>query len=363
MKTLVYQPLLDMIEAKIEQGQLDPGDQVGTEMHLVNTLGISRDSVRRGVDKLVQKGLIERRPGKGLFVKQATSLRSIQIIVPNMLQEQSALIARGAKLAGDKLGAKVHTIDACGSLQQSIQAIRQLPQSKTHGALISLYQDTRFIEAVFELKLSGYPFVLMDQMTDKIDVPMVSADNYKGGYEAGQYLIEKGHTNIGYIGDLKADTIRRRMEGMRDAILDAGLPFDRTKVMQLPINDLLGDWSQAIQICIKQLINREDKPSAIFCHNDEVVAYACHFLKKQGYNIPHDISVMGFDGNSLGQWLDPPLTTVQQPSEQIGRVAMSMLMDLLDNKTNTNNRKFKQLLPTTLIKRESVTLNQCKVMA
>lgn len=84
-----------------------------------------------------------------------------------------------------------------------------------------------------------------------------------------------GHERIGFIGDLVAHTTRDRLDGLRDAISDSGLVFDRSLVIDLQEEDnRLGDWSQQVARCTRQLLRREDRPTAVFCSCDAVAAHA-----------------------------------------------------------------------------------------
>src|SRR5437763_13318209 len=95
---------LDEIEAlrtSIQKGHLEPGEMVGTESAFAQKWGLARNTVRRAVDTLIRDGLLERRPGKGLFVKlPSTVARAVQVIVPNLAWEHTLQIARGAQQAG-----------------------------------------------------------------------------------------------------------------------------------------------------------------------------------------------------------------------------------------------------------------------
>lgn len=349
--TRIYDALAQRIRKSILQGDLKPGEWIGSEHDLARQASISRMSVRKASEILLEEGLIERRPGKGLFVRENhVATRTVQVVVPDLEYDQCVQIVRGAKKAGAERGVRVQVYDAHGSMELDIQVLRSLPRTCPQGAIIASWHHPRFAEVLYELKTQNYPFVLVDERLKDIEIPSVVADNYGGGYRAGKELIGLGHRRIAFIGNLVADTVRARLEGLRDAIADAGLPFDRSLVCDLQVEPT-GDWQAAIDRCTRQILSRSDRPSAIFFSNDAVAADAYRTLRSMKVRIPQQLSVVGFDDDPMCQYLEPTLTTVRQPSTQLGEAAMEMLLQRIANpRLVVENR----VLPTTWVRRESV---------
>ncbi|HEV8077525.1 MAG TPA: substrate-binding domain-containing protein, partial [Marinobacter sp.] len=139
------------------------------------------------------------------------------------------------------------------------------------------------------------------------------------------YLISLGHTRIGVITGLKDNPhTHDRLAGYKERLEQAGIAFDRALIAE-------GDftiWSglnSAQQFC-----NMEQRPTAVFCMNDEMAIGAMQTIKSHGLKIPEDISVAGFDDISYARYCDPSLTTIAQPAEEIGKLAMDMLLRLIE---------------------------------
>ena len=352
IKVPVYNSMVERIRQLITAGQVQPGGFLNTEYDLAETEGISRNSVRRGVDLLISEGLVERRPSKGIFVreKHVASL-FVQVLVPDICFDQCAQIVRGAQTAGRSRGVVTQIYDAHGSAEQTIEFIRRLPESSCDGAIITSLHFANFAESIYELKRQRYPFVLVDDRLRDIDVPSVVADNYGGGYAVGQRLIELGHTQIGFIGYLNAQTVYQRLEGLRDAMANAGLLLEPSHIVDLQLDNLLcKDFSDKVEQATCNLMSLSNRPSALFYHDDGAAKYGYRTLSRMGLSIPDDVSVVGFDDNPLCQWLTPQLSTVKQPSIEMGHAAMEMLLQQIAHPAGKSEH---QVIKTKWIERGS----------
>ena len=160
-----------------------------------------------------------------------------------------------------------------------------------------------------------------------------------------EHLLSLGHRNIAMIkGPARSPLTRDRVAGYRDALQAAGVAFDET--LLCPGNFTLQSGHQATM----QLLARDQRPTAIFCENDEMAIGAIQAVKQQGLKLPQDISVAGFDDISFAAFSDPPLTTIAQPAEEFGSTAVSLLIDLLDGRLG---KAPKVILPFELIQRAS----------
>ncbi len=352
----MYAALAQRMRTSIQSGEFQPGQLIGSEHDLARKENISRVTVRKASEMLVNEGLVERRPGKGLYVRDArkmsTGMQLIQVVAGNLRWEPCIQVARGAQAAAKELGIQVQLYDAHGDAELDLEVVRSLPDSHAKGAIIVALHSPAFNEAVYDLKRQGFPFVLVDQRLQDINVPSVMSDNYAGGMQAGAELLTNGHKRIGFIGNIVASTVMDRLNGLRDAMGDAGLPFDRSLVMDLGVEkDPLGDWSVRVDECTRKLMGAGNRPTAIFCSCDAVARSAYRTLSQLGLNVPGDVSVIGFDDDPLAEWLAPGLTTVRQPHLAMGRAAMDLLSARM---ANPQGGVEQQVLPVELIRRGSV---------
>jgi DNA-binding LacI/PurR family transcriptional regulator len=353
----IYAGLAARLRESISGGRYQPGELIGSEHELARQESISRMTVRRASELLVNEGLIERRPGKGLYVASARQLTpapvgTLQIIVGNLLWETTLRMARGVQKLARNDGFQVHLYDAHGDIDLNLELIDQLPKSGVQGAVIVSLNSPRFSDAICRLHATGFPFVLLDQRMHDLQISSVVSDNYDGGYQAGRFLVDNGHKSVAFIGDLIAATVRERLNGFRDAVGDAGLPIGRSQIIDLvAAADRFGDWSSAVADAAKQLITGEHPPTAIFCSSDSVARDLYRSLNTMGLDIPGDISIVGYDDDPLAEWLQPSLTTVRQPFEEMGQAAMGLLQQRIANPAKAAESV---VLPVELVRRGSV---------
>ncbi len=335
-RTSAEESLVRRLRRQLNARRYRPGEFVTTETDLARSAGVKRIWARRAVDVLVNEGKLQRRPGKGLYLPDGnghphgaeSTAALVQVVVPNVTNNMWGELARGVKQAAARAGWRTLIYDAHFSMDSDIDAIRALPRTSPRGAVIVSIHHQRFVETLYELKRLRYPFVLVDETLRGADVPCVLADNYQGGYRVGRELIRRGHRRIGFVG-MDADTVRARLAGLRDAMLDEHLHFDRALVASLS-EEPIAVHAADVARCVQAIINHPDWPTAIFFCNDLAAANGYRAIRKLGLRIPEDISVVGFDGLSICRLLTPTLASVRQPVREMGAVAMEMLLALTD---------------------------------
>ncbi|TXK85741.1 LacI family DNA-binding transcriptional regulator [Paenibacillus sp. N3.4] len=196
---------------------------------------------------------------------------------------------------------------------------------------------------VMELKKKKIPFVMLDNQHIHPSISSVIVDNYKGGYDATKHLIDLGHTDIAHISGSKPYlSSSERQRGFEAAMQEAGL--DASWVEQ-------GDFSitSGYQVA-SGWIQSGKLPSAVFAADDLTAFGVMDALKNEGYKIPRDISIVGFDDQIFSVEFHPMLTTVRQPAEKLGRQGVDILLKWIDG---TAKRNVTVQLEPELIIRES----------
>ncbi|MEU2508486.1 LacI family DNA-binding transcriptional regulator [Streptomyces sp. NPDC007863] len=156
-------------------------------------------------------------------------------------------------------------------------------------------------------------------------VPSVGATNWAGGLAATEHLLELGHRRIAAIGGRKEMLCSQaRIDGYRAALERAGIEVDRALIR-------FGDFQHEGGFrCAQELLALPEPPTAVFAGSDQQAMGVYEAARQGGLSIPGDLSVVGFDDLPMCDWLSPPLTTVRQPLEEMGRVAARTLFQLLD---------------------------------
>lgn len=190
-----------------------------------------------------------------------------------------------------------------------------------------------------------HPMVNVCEVLDNVACPTVMLDNRAAAAAMTRHLIKLGHKKIALVkGPARSPLTRDRIAGYRDALTEVGISFDEQLLVA-------GDFSlKAGFDAAAQLLKLAERPTAIFCENDEMAIGAMQCLKQAGLKIPEDISVAGFDDINFAEYSDPPLSTIAQPAEEFGRTAVSLLIDVLQGRVT---KAAKVLLPFDLVIRKS----------
>ncbi|GAB4566928.1 MAG: LacI family DNA-binding transcriptional regulator [Anaerolineae bacterium] len=198
---------------------------------------------------------------------------------------------------------------------------------------------------LYQVARGRVPMVLIDHYPDTPDMPSLRATNWQGAREAVNYLIQLGHRRIGCIVGRRGDKISDARElGYRSALIEAGLPYDASLVRP-------GDYTlEAGLIGGAELLERDDRPTAIFACSDYMALGVMMTAYRLGLRIPEDLSIVGFDDVPLASMLRPPLTTVRQPLYEMGRMAVQMLLSLIKGESLLSPQVE---LSTQLVVRES----------
>jgi LacI family repressor for deo operon, udp, cdd, tsx, nupC, and nupG len=175
--------------------------------------------------------------------------------------------------------------------------------------------------------------------------PKIGIDNAQAAETAVTHLLSLGHRRIGVIlGPSDNPLTRERLLGYRRALAGAGIAFDPALLVG-------GDFSLASgHDAVPLLLQAPQPPTGIFCFNDEMAIGAMVALRRSRLRVPEDVSVVGFDDIAVAAYASPPLTTVAQPTQAIGRTAMNRLIDLIDGAERSEETV---LLPTEFVIRES----------
>lgn len=193
------------------------------------------------------------------------------------------------------------------------------------------------------------PIVLVDNYFDDLEIDCVLTDNHNGGYIATEYLISKGHTRIGFFGNIDASiSFYDRYMGYRKAMESRKIKAEER--FCLFISNETSSYDDAIDI-LKRLKEKGRFPTAFVCCNDAGAIFLYKVLKQMELSIPEQISVIGFDNISAAADVSPELTTMKVNKEWMGRKAV---MKLLARLSEYDGIAEKLVLSAELVERDSV---------
>lgn len=195
------------------------------------------------------------------------------------------------------------------------------------------------------------PLVLACERFEGLDCPTVSIDNVAAGELAVRHLAERGCQRIATItGPLDNTLSQDRLQGYRSALAAAKLPLDPQWVVE-------GDFSiDSGRAAMEQLLDTGTVPDGVFCANDEMAIGAQQAIRVRGLAMPDDIALVGFDDLRFGAFAAPPLTTIRQPTTELGETAMRLLDAVLHHREVANRTV---VLSHQLIERDSTGRGEC----
>jgi LacI family transcriptional regulator len=178
------------------------------------------------------------------------------------------------------------------------------------------------IEHLLELQARGVRVVLLDQTSPVPDISSVAVDDVAGAAMAVEHLIGLGHRRIGFInGPTTIQQCVDRRAGVVRALERSGL--DEAAMVEVEVPALNADGGEA---GVTQLLDGGPVPTALFCVNDLTALGAMRTLRAHGLQIPDDMAVVGYDDVNFASMLTTPLTSVRQPTHELGRVAADLLL-------------------------------------
>ncbi|WP_270566469.1 LacI family DNA-binding transcriptional regulator [Clostridium beijerinckii] len=190
--------------------------------------------------------------------------------------------------------------------------------------------DDDFIREILEKEI---PTVVINRKVNH-DVINVYTDESVGVYKGVEELIKNGHKDIAIIeGAINFDSTKMRREGYLKAFNNYNITLDKNLVLNGNFTVRSG-YEKA-----NELIEMTEKFSAIFAFNDEMATGAIKAITEHGLRVPEDISILGFDGNEIGRFITPSITTIKRPIGEIARVATDLLLRLLNNEQDITTKK------------------------
>jgi len=276
---------------------------------------------------------------RGLVTKRTHTLG---LVVTTIADPFVAEVVRGIEERALDEGYSIILCQSQSDPDREIAAVEILREKRVDAIIITASRVGNLYIPLLE-KLS-VPIVLINNQQEGRYVHSVGTDNLQGGQLAARYLLELGHTRLGYItGPEWAAASKQRLEGARHALQERGLDFDPALIAQ-------GDGrAGGGEAAMAQLLQQPAPPTAIFCYNDVTAIGAMRVAQQQGLRVPEDISIMGYDDIAFTAYVTPPLTTIRQHKYEMGCQATEMALTLLSGGEKVEN----VLVPGQLVVRES----------
>lgn len=322
------------------------GVSISTVSRVINGSKPVSSEIRQKVMKIIEDtGYMPNPIARSLVMKKS---QLIGVVVPDISNTFINEILSGVEEIGRMYNYDTLLCSTYGNQEQELRYLNLLKAKQVEGIVFMTWDlDDRLIKYISQLDI---PIVLINRNTDKLEIPSVSIDNYSAAYEMTKFLIDNGHRDIALMRRQGTDAFTMKIyEGYKKALEDNEIKVDENIIYEGEYNVEKG------YELTKELIKRDKLPTAIFASNDVMAIGAINALTDNGYKVPQDISVVGFNDIQLSSIYRPKLTTIHQPIYDIGAVAIRMIIKKINNE-ELDSKIVK--LPHDLIERESMIPNK-----
>ena len=313
-----------------------------TIKHVSELAGVSQATVSRVVNgttrvshdkKLkVEKAIKELgyRPNSIAQALASSRTGSVGVVVPELGGSFFSGILQSIEGHLRRLG--YHAVVTAGSnTEQGQRESVEFLLGRRVDALI-LHTQQLCDDYLIALEAKGIPIVLINRVIPEMQASCIDIDNEEGARLATQYLLQKGHKRIACItGPLDKSDARGRLQGYRRALEEAGLVYNPAIVSEASFTEETGVSA------MQKLLRRGGHFTAVFASNDHMAFGAFEVLKREGFSVPEDVSLVGFDNVLFARYLTPGLTTVNFPIEEMSIEAVQLTIQKLSkNKCDVN---------------------------
>ncbi|WP_256010825.1 LacI family DNA-binding transcriptional regulator [Desertivirga xinjiangensis] len=229
-------------------------------------------------------------------------------------------------------GAGYHVIitQSNESYEREISNVQHLASRSVDGLLISLSSESADNSYIKNLHDKGLPIVFFDRVAKEIETHKVIANNFKGSFEATEYLIKLGHTKIAHFTNPEHLSITsERLDGYRTALNKYNIPFDERYVKYCQHGGMI---QEELDNAVGELLNLEERPLAIFAAQDKLSTGCLMAFKNHDPEFASKIKIAGFTNSGVVDLFSPPITAVRQPAFEMGQVATQLLIKLIESK-------------------------------
>lgn len=348
-----YQQVIRWIINRIEEGTYPGGAQLPTESELCSEFGLSRQTIRRALQELVNSRILYKVQGSGTFV-QAQLIKETQrhIAVVCTYAEEYIFppIMKGIEQVISKEGYSVQISFTDNEVIREREALKRILADDSIAGLIAEPSKSALpnpnLRLYDRIKEKGIPVVYFNAVYPGIHDPCVSMNDCLVAEEATTLLLQKGHKKIG--GIFKADDIQGhlRYQGYINALLKAETEVGENRIIWLDTQDV-----RQIKETEDYIIKRLEGCTALFCYNDTVAFHVIQFLQNAGKRVPEDVSVIGIDNAALSDMARIPITTFDHPKENLGKKTAEILL----SKMNGDEVTGQLFMNAPLVWRSSVT--------
>ena len=272
----------------------------------------------------------------------------IGLVVEEIGGEFFGALAKVIEQEAENAGYRIIYCSTNNNLKKGRDVIKMLSQQMVDGYIITPIKGLE--QDILDIIEGGKPVVLIDSYYPDLDIPHVLVDNYISSFNGAVHLIQSGYSNIGFVStDIDLIQLQERMQGFEDALAANDIKND-DMILKLPFKK---DEAQAIK-AIKTFIKQHKNMDAIFFATNYLGILGLQSIKEMDLMVPKDLAIISFDDNVIFSLYPPGITTIQQPTYEIAKSAIDLLLSQLDSR-QIDISKINLQIPSKIILRNSTS--------
>ena len=286
-----------------------------------------------------------------LSLKEKRS-RSIGVVVCEIANSFFSQVINGIESIAYDRGYNVIVSQSHESYEREVVDLQFLSSRSVDGIIISLATETTDLSHIKALHDRGMPIVLFDRITEEINTHKVIVDNYRGAYDATEHLIKNGFKRIAALAGSEFLSITsERLAGYNDALKAHGLEYSKEYVQHCYYGGMV--FSE-VEEAVNKLLTLQKRPDAIITTSDKLTTGCLRTLKRRGISIPDEMGMIGFSNYDIAELVDPPLTVIRQPAEEMGKAATELLLQLVESKRPVKEFEKRVLTPELQVRASAI---------
>ncbi|WP_077624504.1 LacI family DNA-binding transcriptional regulator [Sediminibacillus massiliensis] len=316
---------------------------IATVSRILNSqTGYSEKTKQKVLNSIKELGYQPNAVARGLINKKT---QTIGVLFPDVSSMLSSAILKGIEDAAHNLGHSVIVCHTASRGKRTLKYLQLLREKRVDGII---FASERMLEEYYEVVQQMDVPVILISTESSYDIPFVKVDDKRASYSATEYLVKKGHCNIGFISGPIEDKIAGlpRLEGFKQALYKNGIQLRQQNIVVTK-----GFGYEHGRDSLSFLLERSPDITGIVAASDEIAVGVLTSAYKLGIKVPDQLSIIGYDNLKIAEMAIPPLTTVAQPLYQLGKEGAEMLLHMLI----TGEKAKSKILPHRIIERQSIS--------
>jgi LacI family transcriptional regulator len=308
----------------------DVADLAGVSYQTVSRVINDRPDVSDATRERVQKIIDETGYRPSHIARSLATARTatIGLVVPDISNPFFSVLARGAEQIASEREYTILLSSTAEDVSREVEVLHMLDERYVDGVIVCGFRqaDELLRQALAQFKA----VVLVNRRLEGKSFPAVLVDDALGGYLVTQHLLEQGHTAVGFLtGPANSYSGKRRLDGYYKALAEVDIEPDPDWIRHCTPTYVDGETAA------RRFVEAHPELTALFCHNDLIALGALKGCQEMDLKVPADMAIAGFDDIMMAGIVTPALTTCRVPREELGRLAVLMLLDCIERKEKT----------------------------